>query len=250
MGTNSVLAIAAHPDDIEFVMAGTLLRLAALGWELHYFNLANGCCGSKSMGREQCASVRLAEAQASAAALGAAFYPPICNDLEVFYTPELHARVAAAVRQVQPAIILTHALIDYMEDHQNTARLAVGAAFARGIPNFATTPPMLSYDAPVAIYHAQPHGNRDPMGQLVKPDYCVDVTAHRDMKRHLLSLHASQGEWLGDTQALSSYLDTMEELNREVGQLSGQYELAEGWRKHHHLGFSAPNFDPLRVALG
>ena len=43
----TALAIAAHPDDIEFVMAGTLLRLAETGWSIHYFNIANGCCGSK-----------------------------------------------------------------------------------------------------------------------------------------------------------------------------------------------------------
>jgi LmbE family N-acetylglucosaminyl deacetylase len=41
-----VLAAAAHPDDIEFMMAGTLLRLKDAGCEIHLWNLANGCCGS------------------------------------------------------------------------------------------------------------------------------------------------------------------------------------------------------------
>ena len=39
-------AVAAHPDDIEFVMAGTLILLRRAGYELHYMNIANGCCGS------------------------------------------------------------------------------------------------------------------------------------------------------------------------------------------------------------
>jgi N-acetylglucosamine malate deacetylase 1 len=245
----SLLAIAAHPDDIEFVMSGTMLHLAAVGWELHYFNLANGCCGSNKLGREQCAAVRLREAQASAAALPAVFHPPMCNDLEIFYTPELHARVAAVIRQVRPSIVLTHAPIDYMEDRQNASRLAISAAFVRAMPNFESQPPLPVYDAPVAIYHAQPHGNRDPLGNLVKPAYFVDVTRHREKKRQLLGLHTSQGDWLDDTQALASYLDTMEELNREVGQMSGCFELAEGWRRHHHLGFSPADFDPLLTAL-
>ena len=245
----NVLAIAAHPDDIEFVMSGTMLQLAARGWTLHYFNLANGCYGSNQLDREQSAAVRLGEAQAAAAAMPATFYPPICGDMEIFYNPELHARVASVVRQVQPTILLTHAPIDYMEDHQNAARLAAGAAFVRSMSNFITDPPHPSYDAPLAIYHAQPHGNRDPLGNPVTPTYFVDVTEYLEKKRHLLSLHASRGSWLDMTQALASYLDTMEQFNAEVGQWSGRFALAEGWRRHHHLGYSPANFDPLRTAL-
>ena len=59
-----VLAIAAHPDDIEIFMAGTLLRLAAAGWELHYFNLSCGNGGSLEMDGETAARVRLEEARA------------------------------------------------------------------------------------------------------------------------------------------------------------------------------------------
>ena len=43
---NRVLAVAAHPDDIEFVMSGTMMRLREAGYDLHYMNIANGCCGS------------------------------------------------------------------------------------------------------------------------------------------------------------------------------------------------------------
>ena len=42
----NALAIAAHPDDIEFMMAGTLLLLKERGWEIHYFNLSTGNRGS------------------------------------------------------------------------------------------------------------------------------------------------------------------------------------------------------------
>ena len=59
-----VLAIAAHPDDIEIFMAGTLLRLAEAGWELHYFNLSCGNGGSLEMDGETTARVRLEEAGA------------------------------------------------------------------------------------------------------------------------------------------------------------------------------------------
>ena len=62
------LAIAAHPDDIEFVMAGTLLLLGASGWELHYLNLSTGNLGSTTIGPAKTAQVRRREARAAAQA--------------------------------------------------------------------------------------------------------------------------------------------------------------------------------------
>lgn len=241
----SVLAIAAHPDDIEFVMSGTLMRLSELGWKLHYFNVANGCCGSMTLPRDQCATVRLEEARNAADSIGAEFYPPICDDLEIFYNDKTHAQVAAIVRRAKPSIILTHSLSDYMEDHQNAARLAVGGAFVRSMPNFQSAPTAAPTNDEVAIYHAQPHGNRCPMGERVVPTHFVDVSSLTERKLELLSMHRSQGEWLGDTQKMGSYLQTMQDLNREVGQMSERYMFAEGWRQHLHLGLSAKGFDPL-----
>lgn len=249
MAEPSVLAIAAHPDDIEFVMAGTLMRLASCGWQVHYFNVANGCCGSMDLNREQCAAVRLQEAQAAAALIPATFYPPICDDLDIFYTRETLSQVAAVVRQAKPRIVLTHALVDYMEDHQNAARLAVGGAFTRGMPHYFTNPEVENYAEDVAVYHAQPHGNRTPLGELVVPTHFVNVSDLLERKREMLSAHASQSQWLDDTQRISSYLTAMQDLNREVGRLSGSFDLAEGWRQHIHLGLSRPGFDPLRDAL-
>lgn len=242
----SVLAIAAHPDDIEFVMLGTLLKLVEAGWQVHYFNLANGCFGSMHLAPEACSAVRLQEAQAAAELIPATFYAPICNDLEIFYDRATLARVAAVVRQAKPSIVLTHALSDYMEDHQNTARLAVTAAFCRGMPHYPCDPPTPFFAGDIAVYHAQPHGNRDPMGNVVVPTTFVDVSDVMARKRQILSAHASQDQWLGASQGMSSYLQTMQDLNREVGGMSKCCEFAEGWRQHIHLGLSAAGFDPLR----
>jgi LmbE family N-acetylglucosaminyl deacetylase len=52
----SVIAIAAHPDDIEFVMAGTLLLLGEAGWDLHYLNLSSGNLGSTRPGTRRSAT--------------------------------------------------------------------------------------------------------------------------------------------------------------------------------------------------
>src|SRR5258708_5038707 len=118
----AALAIAAHPDDIEFVMAGTLLQLKAAGWDIHYMNVCSGNMGSTVMSAAETARVRRKEAQAAAKILGAKWYPPICDDVLVFYNEKNIRRLTAVVRGVRPSVILTHALADYMEDHMIVAR--------------------------------------------------------------------------------------------------------------------------------
>ena len=245
----AVLAIAAHPDDIEYVMAGTLLRLAALGWEAHYFNLSSGNCGSLEMDAEATARTRLGEARAAAAVLGAVFYPPIAHDLEIIYSAPLLRQVAAVVRQANPAIVLTHAPRDYMEDHMETSRLAVTAAFAKNIPNFASMPARPGAPGDVAVYHAMPHGLAGPLGETITPDVYVDTTSAHTRKLDALRCHASQQHWLSASQGMNSYLQAMEDMSLEMGRRSGRFPHAEGWRQHLPLGLSQAKNNPLAEAL-
>jgi LmbE family N-acetylglucosaminyl deacetylase len=154
------------------------------------------------------------------------------------------------VREVAPEIILTHALRDYMEDHMNAARLAVTAAFCRGMPNYPVDPPRAPADQDVTVYHAQPHGNFDEYGRVVRPEFCVDVTDMQERKAALLAQHASQKAWLDRSQGMDSYLITMRERDREVGRMSGRFAAAEGWRTHYRPGFCADGADPIAAALG
>src|SRR3954468_13299908 len=96
----SVIAIAAHPDDIEFVMAGTLLLLAAAGWELHYLNLSTGNLRSTSLTPARTARGRRGGAQAAARVLGAPWHPPFCNDMEILYEARPLRRLASVIRDV------------------------------------------------------------------------------------------------------------------------------------------------------
>lgn len=244
------LAVAAHPDDIEFMMAGTLKLLGDAGYKLHMINLASGCCGSMVENRQVIAARRLAEAHDAARVLGAKLHDPVGDDLEIFYTKELLAKTAAVIRVVRPTIMLVPSPEDYMEDHMNSSRLAVSGAFVRGMPNFLTAPPRNPTSQDVTIYHALPYGLRDGMRRIVRPGQYVNITSVLKEKRAALACHRSQKEWLDETQGLDSYLDTMENMSREVGRWSSVYEHAEGWRRHSHLGFCDEKADPLSIALG
>jgi len=246
---SSVIAIAAHPDDIEFVMAGTLLRLKERGWDIHYFNLSTGNCGSVRYSAAETRRRRLTEAKRAAKVLGAQFYPPIADDLEILYDLKLLRRVAAVVREAKPTIVLTHSPQDYMEDHTNTSRLAVTAAFARGMPNFVTTPKRRAVEGNVTVYHAMPHGLCDQLRQPIVAEFYVDTAAVQDRKLAALAEHRSQQEWLDVSQGMNSYLRTMDEMSRTVGRMSGRFTHAEGWRRHSHMGFCGEADDPLREAL-
>jgi LmbE family N-acetylglucosaminyl deacetylase len=244
------MAIAAHPDDIEFLMAGTLLLLGQAGYELHYMNLASGNCGSMHADPARTRRIRRRESIAAAKILGATHHPSICDDLEIFYEIKTLRKLTATIRNVAPGIILTHSPQDYMEDHTNTSRLVVTAAFARGMPNFRTTPSRKPSSNDVAIYHAMPHGLRDQLRQSVTPELFVETTFVQDQKRGALAAHASQKEWLDATQGMDSYLAEMDAMSRQVGEMSGAFAYAEGWRRHLHLGFSAKDHDVLSEVLG
>lgn len=246
----SALAIFAHPDDIEFVAAGTLLLLKQRGWEIHYLNLSTGNCGNAEFSPAKTRRVRLAEAKAAAKVLGAHFHPPMCDDLEIRYDVPFVRRVAAVIRAAQPSIVLTHSPQDYMEDHMNTCRLAVTAAFTHGMPNFQSSPPRPTYAHDVTVYHAMPHGLCDPLRRRIVPGAFVNTTAVHATKLAALAAHQSQQGWLDVSQGMNSYLRSMEEMSRAVGKLSKKFKFAEGWRRHLHLGFSADDIDPLAEALG
>jgi LmbE family N-acetylglucosaminyl deacetylase len=243
------LAIVAHPDDIEFNMAGTMMLLHAAGYELHYMSIANGSCGSTRHDTATIVRLRRAEAQRAADFLGATYHESLTNDLEIFYDLPTLQRLGSVIRHVGPKILLVHSPQDYMEDHTNACRLAITAAFSRGMPNFPVLPPRPAVQQDVTIYHAQPHGNCDPLGAPVLPEIFVDISSVIDRKAQMLSFHESQRDWLDESQGMDSYIATMRQLSQAVGELSQTFSVAEGWRRHSHLGFCAPDANPLVDAL-
>lgn len=243
------MAIAAHPDDIEFMMAGTLIRLGDAGYELHYMNIGNGSCGSATMDAAEIVATRTTEARSAAAMIGAAFHDPLVPDIEILYEQPLIRKLCAIIRQVGPEILLLPSVEDYMEDHSTSSRLGVTAAFCRGMRNYQTDPPAPPITNDMCLYHALPYGLRDQLRNPVVPGFFVDICDVMDRKRNMLACHASQRQWLDRSQGVDNYLKTMEDMSAEVGAMSGRFVYAEGWRIHSHLGFGPEDFDLLRTAL-
>ncbi len=244
------MAIGAHPDDIEFMMAGTLLLLKRAGYETHCLNLASGSCGSAVHGVRALRAIRRREGQAAAKILGAVYHESLVDDLEIYYERATLRRLAAVLREVNPAILLLPSPQDYMEDHTNTCRLGVTAAFVRGMRNFQTTPRRPPVAGELAVYHAMPHGLRDPLRRRVIPGLFVNTSPVQRLKEAALAAHRSQQHWLDASQKMNAYLLAMDGFARELGRLSRRFRRAEGWRRHAHYGFGPEGADPLREALG
>lgn len=251
MSQPTVIAVAAHPDDIEFTMAGTLLLLREAGWSTHYLNVSTGSCGSLVHGAAALRRIRRREGIAAARVLGATFHESATDDLEILYTVPLLRWLTSVIREVRPTIVLTHPPVDYMEDHTNCCRLAVTATFARGIRNFHSSPRRAGWPGETTVYHAMPHGLQDNLRRRVMPGAFVNTTSVQAKKLAALECHASQQPWLQATQGMNSYLRSMEAKSRAVGRMSRRFAHAEGWWRHSHMGFSAgAGVDPLRDALG
>jgi len=245
-----VLVVSCHPDDMELMMGGTVLMLRRAGWDVHLITIANGSAGSMEKPPAEITAIRRQETMNAARLLGAVHHESLVDDLEVFYAQDLIRRVTGLVRSVQPDIVLTQSLEDYMEDHMNTARIAGTATFLRNVENYRSIPDARAVFQDVMLYHGTPHTLTDMMRRPIVPEIYVDVSGVMEDKERLLACHASQKEWLDRTQGMDSYLKDMRETTQAVGRMSGRFRFAEGWRRHSHVGFSRRDGNPLGDALG
>jgi len=248
----TALAVGAHPDDVEFMMAGTLSLLGKAGFETHILTVANGSCGTNEYSIEDIIRIRRTESERAADVMGATYHPGLVDDLMVYYNDPLVRKATAVVRQIEPTIVLLPSLQDYMEDHMNTARVIVTACFCRGMPNYITDPAVAITGQDVYLYHAQPYANRDGMRNIIMPDLFVDVAGEIETKEEMLRRHESQKRWLDASQGMDSYLITMRDICAEIAGMSGNDSIkyAEGFRQHSHLGYSAADKDLLSDVLG
>lgn len=244
-----VLSVLAHPDDAEFLCAGTMARLVREhGWQAHIATMTPGDCGSAELGPEEISRVRRGEGAASAALLGATYHCLEERDLLIFYGEPALEKVVRLFRKVRPRIVITHSPTDYMLDHEMTSVLARAATFGAPIRNFLAGcghPPAIDHIP--HLYYADPIEGKDSLGRAVDAGFCIDITPTLELKRQMLCAHASQRDWLLKHHGMDEYVRTMEEWAAARGRECAA-AAAEGFRQH--LGHSYPQDNLLRDLLG
>jgi LmbE family N-acetylglucosaminyl deacetylase len=244
-----ILAVHAHPDDIEIFAGGTLTLLAQRGHSISIVTMTPGDCGTAECSPEQISAIRQREAANSAALVGAAYACAGFRDLAVFNDDRSRRTVVEVLRRFAPDLLLTASPVDYLTDHEVTGLLVRDACFAAPARNYATgaTNPAAPLPAIPTLYFVDPLGGCDREGARIIPDFVVDVTGVFEQKKAMLAKHESQRNWLLKHHGMDDYMEMMEAQTRATGALAG-VPLGEGFRQYR--GHPYPQAPLLQRLLG
>ena len=186
----NVLAVGCHPDDLEINCGGTLAKCAKRGDKITMVTLANGSAGHKVYTKEEIVRIRLEEARAAAAEIGAEY---ACLGLDDMFIrrdyDEGVRKVSDVIRRVKPDFIITHGEHEYMIDHSITSTIVFDASMAATVNHYPSDYP--EYDKFTPIFYME---NTFMVNSF--PDVFVDITEEIDMKIKMYAHHQSQIEWL------------------------------------------------------
>jgi LmbE family N-acetylglucosaminyl deacetylase len=218
-----ILAVGAHPDDVELQCAGTLARCAARGDQVFIAVSTNGEAGSSTLGPVEIAACRQAESKASAALIGAELIWMGFRDEFLIETEAVRLAYIDLVRRVRPDVVITHdPSSDYHPDHLATGQILWNTRVMTSVPNIKTDhPPVASLPD---LYFMDTLA-----GINFQPALYVDVSDTFSTKQRMLAAHASQEAWLRNHSGMS-YLQFMETCAAFRGLQAG-VKYAEAFRR-------------------
>lgn len=185
----NILAIGAHPDDLEILCGGTLAKYAKEGHKVFMAHLTTGNMGGKDISPQELTKIRDQEAKRAGEIIGAEVLGPVCDDLGVLFTPEMREKVTDIIRKTKPDVIITHSPNDYMTDHIITSQLVFDSAFSATLPHYKTSLP--AHEKITPIYYMD-----TILGHKFLPEIYIDITEFFELKKAMLACHESQYKWL------------------------------------------------------
>ena len=226
-----ILAIGAHPDDVELSCSGTLLKHIALGKKCGIIDLTRGELGTRGS-----AELRKLEATKAAKILGVSVRDNL-NMADGFFVNDKKHQLALVkkIRQYQPEIILCNAVSDRHPDHGRAAQLVSEACFYSGLIKIETSINSKKQTAwrPKAVYHYI-------QDKQLKPDFVVDITAFVDKKMEAIRAFQSQFYDPASKEpetyiSRPDFLETILLRARELGKMIG-VKYAEGFNSVRKAG--------------
>lgn len=227
-----ILAIGAHPDDVELSCSGTLIKMIAQGKKVGLIDLTRGELGTRGSGE-----LRSTEAQNAAKKMGALFRENLDMADSFFkYTDENLIKIAGAIRKHQPKIILANAVSDRHPDHGRAAKLISDGSFIAGLMKVEIKDENgKPYERwrPDAVYHyIQDHH--------LTPDFVIDITDYIDQKLATILCFESQFYNPDSNEPESpisslNFFESVKAKNRVFGRPLG-YDFAEGFTVERVIG--------------
>lgn len=226
-----ILAIGAHPDDVELSCAGTLAKEIAAGKKVAILDLTQGELGTRGS-----AAVRAQEAEKAAALLGVhARYNAGFSD--GFFTNDRKHQEAliAYIRLLQPEVVLCNATEDRHPDHGRAAKLVADSCFLSGLVKVSSNFEGNSQSAwrPKQLYHYV-------QWNQAQPDFVVDISAHMETKLKVVQAYGSQFYDPNSKEPItpistSNFLDSIKYRAADLGRLIGT-DYAEGFTTSRLIG--------------
>lgn len=192
-----IMAFGAHPDDIEFVCAGTLAKYHQAGHTVAMAVSTNGEVGSPDLSKAKIAAIREREARASAALIGAEFFWMGYPDEFLFNTAEVRLHYIDVIRLFRPDIIICPDKdADYHPDHTTTGQIVWDTHVMATVPNINTPAPPCEKIAD--IFYA------DTIAAVnFRPEFYVDITTQWETKAAMIASHVSQEAWMMNQYGVS-----------------------------------------------
>jgi len=217
-----VLAIGAHPDDIEIACSGTLAKCVKRGDTVIVCHASSGNLGHVVIPPDELAVIRAKEAKSAGALAGIEVIHGGFDDLDIYdNNKEARDKIVDVIKYADPDFIITHAPDDYMPDHTAVSRLVFDASFTATLPNYKS-----KYSKPaklVPIYYMDTLA-----GVNFVPTEYVDITEEIDLKIRMLECHETQVGWMRDHDGID-FSDMVRTCSRYRGYQCGA-DYAEAFR--------------------
>jgi N-acetylglucosamine malate deacetylase 1 len=214
-----VLAIAAHPDDVEMTCGGTLAQMKRRGRTFGIVDLTGG-----EMGTRGNAEMRRREAERAAEILGAEFRETLnFGDGGLKTTRENELVIMDVIRRHRPRLVITSVPDDRHPDHARAGRLVADAAYYAGLRKIETAHP--AHRPQQTIYF--------PTARMHEPNLVVDITPVIEIRREAIRAFVSQfyTEGSAEPETMISqrlFVEALDGRARHVGFLIG-VDFAEGF---------------------
>jgi len=222
-----VLAIGAHPDDLEILCGGTLARFRQQGDEVAMCHVANGNLGHTEIPRAKLREIRRAEARRAAAVIGAESVTLDIDDMDVFLERPSRAKMVDVIRRAAPDVMIVPSPNDYIADHVISSQVAVDASFVATLPQLVTEVDVHFCLTP--IFFADTIA-----GVRFEPEEYVDISAVEKIKREMIACHESQARWLKEHDNIDYVEFAMKQSAFRGVQCGVAY--AESYRLHRVWG--------------
>lgn len=218
-----VLAIGAHPDDIELACSGTLAKCVKRGDTVIVCHVSSGDLGHVVIPPEELKKIRAEEARSAGAMAGIEVIWGGFNDLDIYEgNKEARDKMVDVIKYANPDFIITHAPNDYMPDHTAVSKLVFDASFTATLPNYKS-----KYKEPaklVPIYYMDTLA-----GVEFNPTEYVDISDEIELKMQMLEKHQSQLAWMREHDNID-LADMVRTTSRLRGYQCG-VAYAEGFRQ-------------------